>query len=264
MIMEKTKNGVIPSYTVRKEVEELFRETFYTELRSLNESYKELQKMKDLEIPKDPKAINADSVNHYVDQRINDVLAASMLTFDGKERAKKEWEDIRQKAVGHIQKVRQFLEDYPDAEVSVKSETVICNNAESIIFENCKVETPAKVFQHYELICKVEAAIAELQDFERKNDYPTGDLVNIDIDIHMSKNPQLLIENWLHQDVRREYAQKHTHMFQAMEMQTRKERAMHQARLNELAEKYQQEHPEDYFQMPQRQDSEQNGTVKMM
>jgi hypothetical protein len=50
-------------------------------------------------------------------------------------------------------------------------------------------------------------------------------------------------------------------------MQTRRTQAEHQARMNELAEQYEKEHPDDYYVMDNKYQKERqdclHGTVKM-
>ena len=73
--------------------------------------------MNDMELPKDPRSFSEDDVNKYFDERINEVSGTRILTHESKERVKKEWEDIRSKAIGCIRKIAQFCENYPDAEL---------------------------------------------------------------------------------------------------------------------------------------------------
>lgn len=242
----KKSNPEIPEWIVRDKDRTQFLDRFNLGLQGLNKSFSELIGMNDMELPKDPRSFSEDDVNKYIDERINEVSGTRILTHESKERVKKEWEDIRSKAIGCIRKIAQFCENYPDAELYLNGDSVICNNTDTLIYERCKMKTPENVFIHFALILKVEAAIKELQDFERKEDYPTGDLMNVDMDIKMAQNPQWLIENWFHQTERKKFFEKHSNMVASMEMQERKERAMKEARLKEKSEQYQREHPDDY------------------
>ena len=264
-----SKNSkTIPEWVIRDEDKKTFLGRFNMALSGCNKSYKELMGFNDLELPRDPKALNEDDVNKYIDERINELTRTKILTHEAKERVKKEWEEIRSKAIGCILKIHQFSELYPDAELYLNGDSVICNNTDTLIFERCKMKTPENVFIHFALISKVEAAIKELQDFERKEDYPTGDLMNVDMDIKMAQNPQWLIENWLHQTDRKKFFEKHSNMVASMEMQERKERAMNEARLKEKSEQYQREHPDDYtlsHKSPQPANNEYSqGTVSIL
>ena len=264
-----SKNSkTIPEWVIRDEDKKTFLGRFNMALSGCNKSYKELMGFNDLELPRDPKALNEDDVNKYIDERINELTRTKILTHEAKERVKKEWEEIRSKAIGCILKIHQFSELYPDAELYLNGDSVICNNTDTLIFERCKMKTPENVFIHFALISKVEAAIKELQDFERKEDYPTGDLMNVDMDIKMAQNPQWLIENWLHQTDRKKFFEKHSNMVASMEMQERKERAMNEARLKEKSEQYQREHPDDYtlsHKSPQPANNEYSqGTVSLL
>ena len=241
----KTKT-VIPDYVVRDEDKKQFTEKFVSEFSRCKESWKQILQMKDLEIPDDPKKLSVDDVNTFVEERIADVMAAKMLTYDGRERAKKEWENIKNNAISLINDILGFFEHYPDAEVVVTGDVIVCTNFDTIVCENCKLKTPEAVYEHIARIEAVQDAIKELTDFELNNQYPTGDLVNLHMDLQMLKTPEKLIINWLWQKERREILRKHEYMRAGMEMQTRKDRAKHQEYLNGLAEKYAAEHPEDY------------------
>lgn len=264
-----SKNSkTIPEWVIRDEDKKTFLGRFNMALSGCNKSYKELMGFNDLELPRDPKSLSEDDVNKYIDERINEVSGTRILTHESKERVKKEWEDIRSKAIGCIRKIAQFCESYPDAELYLNGDSVICNNTDTLIYERCKVKTPEVVFRHFELIKKVEAAIKELQDFENENDYPTGDLMNVGMDMKMAKNPYWLIENWFHQTERKKFFEKHSNMVASMEMQERKERAIKEARLKEKSEQYQQEHPDDYtlsHKNPQpTNDESTQGTITIM
>ncbi len=264
-----SKNSkTIPEWVIRDEDKKTFLGRFNMALSGCNKSYKELMGFNDLELPRDPKALSEDDVNKYIAEKLNEVSGTRILTHENKERVKKEWEDIRSKAIGCIRKIAQFYESYPDAELHLNGDSVICNNTDTLIYERCKVKTPEVVFRHFELIKKVEAAIKDLQDFERKEDYPNGDLMYVDMDIKMAQNPQWLIENWLHQTERKKFFEKHSNMVASMEMQERKERAMNEARMKEKSEQYQRAHPDDYTLTHKRpqlgNDENTQGTVTIM
>lgn len=264
----KKTNPEIPEWIVRDKDRTQFLNRFNLGLHGLNKSFGELIGMNDIELPKNPRTFNEDDVNKYINERINEVSGTRILTHENKERVKREWEDIRSKAIGCIRKIAQFYESYPDAELHLNGDSVICNNTETLIYERCKMKTPEVVFRHFELIKKVEAAIKDLQDFEKENDYPTGDLMNVDMDMKMAKNPHWLIENWLHQTERRKFFEKHSNMVASMEMQERKERALKEARLKEKSEQYQLAHPDDYTLTHKRpqlgNDENTQGTVTIM
>ncbi|MBO6031555.1 MAG: hypothetical protein J6Q22_08780 [Prevotella sp.] len=243
----KTKT-VIPDYVVRDEDKKQFTEKFVSEFSRFKESWKQILQMKDLEIPDDPKKLSVDDVNTFVEERIADVMAAKMLTYDGRERAKKEWLNIRSNAISLINDILGFFGHYPDAEVMVTGDVIVCTNTDTIVYEHCKLETPQAVYEHIAHIEAVKDAIMELTEFEKKHQYPTGDLVNVFIDIDMLKEPEKLILNWLWQEERRAILNKHEYMKAGMEMQARKDRAKHQEYLNGLVEKYAAEHPEDNSQ----------------
>ena len=264
-----SKNSkTIPEWVIRDEDKKTFLGRFNMALSGCNKSYKELMGFNDLELPRDPKALSEDDVNKHIDERINELTRTKILTHETKERVKKEWEEIRSKAIGCILKIHQFSELYPDAELNLNDDSVVCCNTEMLLYERCKVKTPEIVFRHFDLIKKVEEAIKDLQEFEYKNDYPTGDLMNVDMDIKMAQNPQWLIENWLHQTERKKFFEKHSNMVASMEMQERKERAMNEARLKEKSEQYQREHPDDYtlsHKSPQPANNEYSqGTVSIL
>lgn len=264
---EKKSNCVIPPFIVREKDVVPFKEAFYNKLAGCNKSYKALHEMKDLEFPEDPKAINADDVNSHIDEVIKELTSSKLLTFENKERSKKEWNGIRETAIDHIQKVRLFIEDYPDAEIEVKDGSITCPNAEDYIFDHCKKEVPKEVYEYFNLVKNIETAIEKWLDFEKAHNLLTAKKGYLENILQIAKNPYWFADNWFFQHERIAYAKKHDYMLAAMEMQTRRTQAEHQARMNELADQYEQEHPDDYYVMYNKYQKERqdclHGTVKM-
>lgn len=245
--MSKNKtNPAIPEWIVREEDKKNFSHKLHSALYGCTESYKKLMNMKDFVLSRNPKNLCVEDVNKIVDERIKDVSETKMLTFDGKQQAIIEWENIRTKAIGYIQKIHCFFDAYPDAIIDVVDDSLVCSNFDMLLFEHCKIKTPDNVYRHFELIEKVKVAIKELQDFEQKEDYPTGDLVNVEIDLRLSKDPQQLIENWLWQIERKAILKKSSDFQASIEIQKRKEKAMQQAFFKEREEQYKRDHPDDY------------------
>lgn len=244
--MKETKI-VIPEYIVRDKELRPFEEKFKGMLNLCKNSYEKLSSIKDLEnVPTVLADIKPDAVNTFIDERIAEVNNAKILTFDARERAKQDWEDIRKEALGYIEPIQKFLANYPDAEVPVVNGKVLCANSDSLIVERCKIETPKQVHEHVELIQKVKDAIEALQNFEKANNYPTGDWLNVEMDMKMLEDPKSLVENWIWHAERRAEIEKREYLRAASEEMSRRQRAENKARQEERALKYQQEHPDAY------------------
>lgn len=246
--MENGKTKIeIPAYVVREQERKPFEEKFVGALNLCKDSYQKLSSMRDLEnVPTDLAEIKPEVVNAFIDERIAEVSDAKMLTFDAREKAKQDWEAIRAKALGYIAPIQKFLADYPDVLLTVVNGKVLCGNAATLIVERCKIETPKQVYEHVELIQKVKDVVEALQNFEKANDYPTGDMFNVEMDLKMLADPKTLIENWIWQFERRAEIEKREYLRAASEAMTRRQQAEAKARMEERSLQYQQQHPDEY------------------
>ncbi len=246
--MKKKESSVIPEYVVREQERKPFEQSFYGSLNACKEAYAGLMAMRDLEgtIPSELKDIKAESVNYFVDERIREIGGAKMLTHESKEKAKAEWEYVRDKAIGYIDIINKFLTSYPGATTEIIGGIVICTNDKDFIVENCKIKTPKEAFEHYDLICAAEDAFKKLQEYERNNNFPTGDLFCFEMDLRMKDDPTLLVLNWIHQSERKKELDKRAYLREAMRQQERTTAAKHAAWLEERAREYNEAHPNDY------------------
>lgn len=265
--MEKKEQQqvVIPDYIIRKKEKESFERGFVSALNACESAYETLKAMPDLEnIPNTLQEIKSDFVATFVEERINEIADTKILTHEAKKKAKQDWKNVLNEAKTQISIIQNFLQSYPDADVCIKEGKVVCSNMESVVYEHCKIKTPDIVSKHVKLIQAVKDSIYRLQEFEKANGFPTGDIYNVEMDLRLLDEPINLIENWLWQDTRRAEISKHHYMQASLAEMERRQKAENKVKMNERAQKYEREHPEDYIpHLVNRHDELANGTVTM-
>lgn len=250
--MVKEENVVIPEYVVLTSDRENFESEFSNALGGLCSNYEKIMQIEDLAdvIPENVQEINLEPVNSFIDERISEILSTKMLTLDAKERSKREWEDIRKKAVPLITSIRNFFERYPIAKVVLVGERFKVVNSYEVKFEACKKPVPQQlVTKHYELIQNVRNAIDALWEFERANDWPSDNILNVELDLEQIGHPEKLAQNWVFRAWQKEYRKQHPYLDGAYAIATKSSLADQNARLSEARKKHLAEHPEDFVEI---------------
>lgn len=246
--MAKKKRIDIPPYIVRDKERLSFQEKLSSELFACNKAYKSLSAMQDLEdIPDNLHDIEAENVESFINDRLTEIGKTKMLTHEQKEEAKKSWERVRKDALSYIGAIKNFLSDFPDADVCVSNGEVICNNFEELVTEHCKIKTPEQVSKHADLIQVAKDAIDALWVFEREHDCPTGTLFSLEKDFKMLEEPVKLVESWIYIIWRKEYLKSHPYLQGAYETSMKRGLVEQNARLAEKRKKHFDESPEDFI-----------------
>lgn len=238
----------IPSHIVLQEDKRKFVETFSNKLRILGDSYKSLKSMPDLVgIPDNLQDINAEVVENFINERLSEIEATKMLTSEKKKEAKEDWENIRRKALSHISAIKEVLATYPDADITINDEEVVCKNFGELVTEKCKVKVPDEVTEWANLILDAKESIDALQKYEGEHNLPTGTLISLNESIRLLANPTSLVEAWLFMEWRQDYIQKHPYLQGAYETSQKNGLKEQNDRLEEMRKKHLQEHPEDFI-----------------
>lgn len=250
--MEKDPKIEIPQYVVLTSDRENFEIEFGNAVSGLCSNYEKIMQIEDLAdvIPEDAQDINPEPVNSFIDERIREIESTKMLTLDAKERSKGEWEDIRKKAVPLITSIQKFFESYPIAKVVMVGEKFEVVNSYEVMFEACKKPVPQQlVTKHYELIQNVRNSIDALWAFEKANDWPSDNILNVELDLKMVGQPQKLAQNWVFRAWQKEYRKQHPYLDGAYAIATKSSLAEQNARLSEARKKHLAEHPEDFVEI---------------
>lgn len=250
MEKELKKQIEIPEYVVLTKDRESFEGTFQNGLSGLRACYEKLREIEDLQevIPDAVQDIKPEPVNSFINERIAEIVTTKMLTVDAKERAKKEWEDIRTNATKLIGTIQKFFEAYPLANVIQVEGKLVCINYETVVFEGCKSRVPVEIVkQHYELIQTVRDAIDELWAFERENDWPGDNIFTLEQDMKILGDPEQFARNWVFRIWQKEYRKQHPYLDGAYAVSKKSSMAETNARLSEARKKHLAEHPEDFI-----------------
>lgn len=242
----------VPEYVVLTSDREIFDEAFDNAVNGLGYNYERLLNIEDLKevIPENVQDINPDPVNSFIDERISEILSTRILTLEAKEKAKKDWEDIRKKAIPLITSIRNFFERYPIAKVVLVGEKFKVVNSYEVMFEACKKPVPQQlVTKHYELIQNVRDAIDALWAFENANDWPSDNILNVELDLEQIGHPEKLAQNWVFRAWQKEYRKQHPYLDGAYAIATKSSLAEQNARLSEARKKHLAEHPEDFVEI---------------
>ena len=238
----------IPAYIVRDEERKPFQEKLSRGLFACNKAYKSLSAMEDLEdIPDNLRKINTEEVESFINDRLAEISKTRMLTHEKKEESKKAWERVRKDALSYIGAIKNFLSDFPDADVCVSNGEVICSNFEELVTEHCKIKTPEPASEHADLIQAAKDAVDALWAFEREHDCPTGTIFYLEKDFKMLENPAMLAESWIYMEWRKEYLKSHPYLQGAYETSMKGGLAEQNARLAEQRKKHFEEHQEDFI-----------------
>ena len=244
----ENKRNEIPEYVVLPHDMESFKSHFNPDV--VTNAYRQLKSIKDLSdvIPDDVKDINGKAVKSYIDERIEEIEGTKMLTAGAKERAKGEWEDIRKNSLSFIERIQNFLTNYPSAEFALVGETLVCTNANEVAMEHCKRRVPREdVARHYDLILNVRKAIDALWTFELEHEWPSKSLVAVEMDLRQLDKPDELAENWVFREWQKEYRKQHPYLDDAYRVARKSSLAEQNARLAEKRKKHFEEHPEDFM-----------------
>ena len=242
----------IPEFVVLTKDRESFEGILQNGLSGLRTCYEKLREIEDLRevIPEKVKDIKPEPVNSFIDERIAEIVSTKMLTVEAKERAKKEWEDIRANATKKIDTIQKFFEAYPLANVIQVDGKLVCINYETVVFEGCKSRVPVEtVKQHYELIQSVRDAIDALWTFERVNEWPGDNLFTLEQDMKMLGDPEQFARNWVYRIWQKEYREKHPYLNDAYAIGVKSSLAQQNTRLEEARKKHLAEHPEDFIEL---------------
>lgn len=254
--MEKEKLKIeVPEYVVLTSDEEKFSERFGIAVGALNSNYTAIMGIADLKevIPEKVQDIKPEPVNSFIDERINEIASTKMLTIEAKEKAKKDWEDIRKQAISLITSIGNFFERYPMAKVTLVGERLVVVNSHEVMFEACKRPVPQEaVTKHYELIKNVRDAIDALWAFEREKDWPSDNIFNLEQDMKQIDDPDMLAKNWVFREWQREYRKQHPYLDGAYAVSRKTNLAEQNKRLSEIRKKHFEEHPEDFMQISKR------------
>ena len=254
--MDKDKLKIeIPEYVVLTSDEESFSERFVIAVGGLNSNYTAIMGIADLKevIPETVQDIKPESVNSFIDERINEITSTKMLTIEAKENAKKDWEDIRKQAISLITSIRNFFERYPMAKVTLVGERLVVVNSHEVMFEACKRPVPQEIVaKHYNLLQNVRDAIDTLWAFERDNDWPSGNLFNLEQGMKMLGDPEQFAKDWVYHLWLKEYRKQHPYLDGAYAVKTKNSLVEQNRRLSEARKKYFEEHPEDFVQIHKR------------
>lgn len=245
-------NVEIPEFVVLTSDRELFDEALENAVSGLGCNYARLLKIDDLKevIPENVQDIKPEPVNSFIDERISEILSTKMLTIEAKEKAKKGWEDIRKSAIPLITSIQKFFESYPIAKVVMVGEKFEVVNSYEVMFEACKKPVPQQlVTKHYELIQNVRNSIDTLWAFEQANDWPSDNILNVELDLEMVGQPQKLAQNWVFRAWQKEYRKQHPYLDGAYAIATKSSLAEQNARLSEARKKHLAEHPEDFIEL---------------
>ena len=246
--MNKTSRILIPEYIVRGKDRERFVDTFSNKLWVVGDSYKNLKSMPDLVgIPDNLQDINAEVVENFINERLAEIDSTKMLTAEAKRKAKEDWENIRKKALSHISAIKEVLATYPDADITINDEEVVCKNFGELVTEKCKVKVPDEVTEWANLILDVKDSIDALRKFKNEHELPNGNLYTLSQDLELVAEPTKLAESWLFMEWRKDYLQKHPHLQGAYDTNLKRGLAEQNARLAEKRKKHFEEHPEDFM-----------------
>ncbi len=243
--MEETKI-VIPEFIVLEQDRDAFKERYDNALRGIVNAYEQLKSITDLAevIPADVKGVKAETINSYIDARIAEIAGMKMLVSEARERAKKEWEDIRKDAITHVGIIQRFFTTYPSTKFVRIGEKLVCVNSDEVVFDSCKRRVPKEdVIKHYELIQNVSIAIDALWAFEREHDWPADNLLNLENDFKQIEHPEQLATNWVFRELQREYIKQHPYLDSAYKVARKSNLAERIAQLAELRKKHLEEHP---------------------
>lgn len=243
--MEETKI-VIPEFIVLEQDRDAFKERYDNALGGIVNAYEQLKSITDLAevIPADVKEVKAETINSYIDARIAEIAGMKMLVSEARERAKKEWEDIRKDAITHVGIIQRFFTTYPSTKFVRIGEKLVCVNSDEVVFDSCKRRVPKEdVIKHYELIQNVSIAIDALWAFEREHDWPADNLLNLENDFKQIEHPEQLATNWVFRELQREYIKQHPYLDSAYKVARKSNLAERIAQLAELRKKHLEEHP---------------------
>ncbi len=251
--MDKEKVKIeVPEYVVLTFDKEKFSASFGIAVGGLNSNYTAIMGIADLKevIPETVKDIKPEPVNTFIDERINEIASTKMLTIEAKDKAKKDWEDIRKQAISLITPIQNFFERYPLANVTLVGERLVVVNSYDVMFEACKRPVPKEtVTKHYELIRNVRDAIDALWAFERENDWPSDNIFNLEQDMKQIDDPDMLAKNWVFRIWQREYRKQHPYLDGAYAVSKKSSLAETNARLEAARKKHLAEHPEDFIEI---------------
>lgn len=240
------KKIVIPEFIVLEQDRDAFKELYDNALSGIVNAYEQLKSITDLAevIPADVKEVKAETINSYIDARIADIAGMKMLVSEARERAKKEWEDIRKDAITHVGIIQRFFTTYPSTKFVRIGEKLVCVNSDEVVFDSCKRRVPKEdVIKHYELIQNVSIAIDALWAFEREHDWPSDNFLNVELDLRQIEQPEKLAANWVYRELQREYIKQHPYLDSAYKVARKSNLAERIAQLAELRKKHLEEHP---------------------
>lgn len=240
------KKIVIPEFIVLEQDRDAFKERYNHALSGIVNAYEQLKSITDLAevIPDDIQEVKAELVNTYIDARIAEIAGMKMLASEARERAKKEWEDIRKDAITHVGIIQRFFTTYPSTKFVRIGEKLVCVNSDEVVFDSCKRRVPQEnVIKHYELIQNVSIAIDALWAFEREHDWPADNLLNLENDFKQIEHPEQLATNWVFRELQREYIKQHPYLDSAYKVAIKSNLAERIAQLAELRKKHLEEHP---------------------
>lgn len=240
------KKIVIPEFIVLEQDRDAFKELYDNALSGIVNAYEQLKSITDLAevIPADVKEVKAETINSYIDARIAEIAGMKMLVSEARERAKKEWEDIRKDAITHVGIIQRFFTTYPSTKFVRIGEKLVCVNSDEVVFDSCKRRVPKEdVIKHYELIQNVSIAIDALWAFEREHDWPADNLLNLENDFKQIEHPEQLATNWVFRELQREYIKQHPYLDSAYKVARKSNLAERIAQLAELRKKHLEEHP---------------------
>lgn len=111
-------------------------------------------------------------ITSFVAQKVAQIGNTSFLTTETKQTLIAEWRDKEKVSLKAVKTIQEFVEAcQPQAIVSIEDgELVTSLSLKEIADNQSLMEVPEKANEHFELIQAIRTAIANLREFERKED----------------------------------------------------------------------------------------------
>lgn len=171
------------------------------QLQKAKDAYSHLLSIKDYPTPDTLAQLTIDSLNAFIDEKVNAVRTTAFLTDVAKGQNIKEWEMIRQQVCRDLRDITSFVEHNPDAVVMIDEDGLKCEtDLRYIAQEQCTQIVPKEAHEHWRLLNLVFDAVADLRKWERENDCKKFRLEDL-----ARMTAQTFAENWTFGQMQRDH-----------------------------------------------------------
>lgn len=188
----------MPEYVVLQRVKRETDDALRKTIQQVQSAFAAIRCIKEMPpLPKDLKQINTKFVEESIKPHLDAVKGDASLTEEEKEKKRKQWQIILNKAIHQVKLIAEALDQWPDVvwEYDELVSNFVASNIDSVVLQRSTFPTPLEAREHFQLIRDCYQSVKRLRDWESKNDCKTIPLMSL-----TRYTAQQIAEAWLSGD----------------------------------------------------------------